>query len=277
MAIKNIIVHVDNTAACENRITTAIQLATRHKAELTSIYVTPIYPMPTYYEAQISLEILAEVDKSAKKNARQAQQKYANMASEAGLVAKTITEEGNLISLLSEHARYTDLILLGQDDEDDPLSLGDALADHVVLESGTACLVVPSRPTKKQTGKRILVAWNASREAARAIKDALPVLQRAEHIEILSVDSDDLEVAEKSSPGKDILAYLNQHGITAGDYIERDKDVGPGDAILARVAETDADMVVMGAYGHSRLREIILGGATRKILKQMTVPVFISH
>jgi nucleotide-binding universal stress UspA family protein len=277
MAIKNIIVHVDNTAACENRINTAIELATRHDAGLTSIYVIPTYPMPTYYEAQISLEILAEVDKSSQKSAKQAQHKYERMAGDAGLATKTIIEEGDLISVLSEHARYADLILLGQDDGDDPLNLGEALADNIVLEGGTPCLVIPCKPTKTQTGKRILVAWNASREAARAIKDALPVLKQAEYIELLSVDSAHLEVGENTVQGKDIQAYLTRHGIAAGHYIEPDKDISPGDAILARVSETDTDMIVMGAYGHSRLRETILGGATRKILKQMTVPVFISH
>jgi nucleotide-binding universal stress UspA family protein len=277
MAIKEIIVHVDNTVACENRINTAIELATQHDAELTSIYVIPSYPMPTYYEAQISLEILAEVDKSAKKSARQAQRRYEKMAADAGLAAKTIIEEDNLISVLSKHARYADLIVLGQDDEVDPLSLGEALADNIVLEGGTPCLVIPCKSTNKQMGKRVLVAWNASREAARAIKDALPVLKRSESIELLSIDSDALEVEENCDQGKDILAYLTRHGIVAEHYIERNKDLSPGDAILARVSETDADLIVMGAYGHSRLRETILGGATRKILKQMTVPVFISH
>lgn len=277
MAIKKIIVHVDNTVACENRIDTAIELAIQHDAELTSIYVIPSYPMPTYYEAQISLEILAEVDKSARKSARQAQHRYEKMAADAGLATSTIIEEGNLISVLSKHARYADLILLGQDDEDDPLSLGEALADNIVLEGGTPCLVIPRKSTREQMGKRVLVAWNASREAARVIKDALPVLKRAESIELLSIDSDALEVDENCDQGKDILAYLTRHGIAAEHYIERNKDLSPGDAILARVSETEADMIVMGAYGHSRLRETILGGATRKILKQMTVPVFISH
>jgi nucleotide-binding universal stress UspA family protein len=148
----------------------------------------------------------------------------------------------------------------------------------VVLAAGKPVLIVPYVGHFDQVGKRSFVAWNATREAARALTDALPMLERADGVEVAWFDpgrgtSDGIQERARA----DTAHYLEQHGIRA--HVARHPAAGldVGDLILSRAADAAADSIVMGAYGHSRLRERILGGATRNVLKSMTVPVLMSH
>jgi len=277
MAIKNILIHIDNSAACEHRIDAAIQLAVQHEAQLSGIYVIPDFPTATYYEAQISADIIAEIDKEALETAKLAQRKYIDMASKAGFSLTVVIEKGNPISILDEYARFTDLFVLGQNHPEDPENMSEALADNLVLEVGAPCLIVPYTSPRQFATKRVLVAWNASREAARTLKDAIPILKNADYVEELLVNPSQHEAGKDSIQGKRVSSFLMQHGIKSEIQVKTGNKSKPGDTIIARAYEIDADMIVMGAYGHSRLREIILGGVTRKLLKQMTVPVFVSH
>jgi len=121
----------------------------------------------------------------------------------------------------------------------------------------------------------VLVAWNGSREATRAVHDALPLLRRAEKVTVLSIDPD--EDAEPRLPGADVSLHLARHGVTAQAATIAGTDVAVGDLLLSYAADHDIDLIVMGAYGHTRLREVVLGGATRTLLRHMTVPVLMSH
>ena len=182
-----------------------------------------------------------------------------------------------MISLLDEYARFADLLVLGQNHPEDPHNMSEALADNIVLEAGTPCMIVPHILSRQFAAKRVLVAWNASREAARALKDAIPILRNANTVEVLLVNPSHPGINEENLQLKNVSLFLEQHDIVPQVRIEATDKNKPGDTIIARASEFNADIIVMGAYGHSRLREIVLGGATRKILKQMTIPVFISH
>jgi len=277
MAIKNILIHIDSSSSCKHRLNAAIQLALQHKAQLSGIYVIPDFPEPTYYEAQISVDIIAEIDKEALETAKLTQRKYINIASKAGFSLTVDIVKGNLISVLDDYAKFNDLLVLGQSNPDESQIMSEALADNLVLEAGTPCLVVPHTSFREFAAKRILVAWNASREAARTLKDALPILTVADYVEVLLVNPPQHEADKDNAHGKSVSSFLVQHGIKPVIEVITGSKTKPGDSIIARASEVSADMIVMGAYGHSRLREIILGGVTRKLLRQMTVPVFISH
>jgi len=277
MAIKTILIHIDSSSSCEHRLHTAIQLANQHNAQLTGIYVIPDFPEPTYYEAQISVDIIAEIDKEALETAKFNQRKYVDLASMADFSLTIDIAKGNLISVLDDYARFNDLLVLGQSNPDESQVMSEALADNLVLEAGTPCLVVPHTSSRQFAAKRILVAWNASREAARTLKDALPILRAADYVEVLLVNPPQHEADKDNTHGKSVSLFLIQHGIKPAIEVITDSKAKPGDSIIARASEISADIIVMGAYGHSRLREIILGGVTRKLLRQMTVPVFISH
>jgi nucleotide-binding universal stress UspA family protein len=121
----------------------------------------------------------------------------------------------------------------------------------------------------------VLVAWNGSREATRAVHDALPLLRRAEQVTVLSIDPD--PAAERRLPGAHVSRHLTRHGVTVQSPTITGADGAVGDLLLSYVADHDIDLIVMGAYGHTRLREVVLGGATRTLLRHMTVPVLMSH
>ena len=122
----------------------------------------------------------------------------------------------------------------------------------------------------------MLVCWNASREATRAITDALPILKRADHVTVLAVNPDD-GAGHGAVPGADISHYLARHGVRAEANRTYAEDIDIADAILSRASDLGCDLIVMGAYGHSRVREWIFGGVTRSIMRTMTRPVLISH
>ena len=277
MAIKHLLIHIDSGASCEYRLNAAIQLALQHEARLSGIYVIPDFPEPTYYEAQISLDIVAEIDREALETAKFTQRKYVNIASKAGFSLTIDIQKGNSISILDEYARFTDLLILGQNNPDDSQIMSAVLADNLVLESGAPCLIIPHTSSREFAARRILVAWNASREAARTLKDAMPILSIADYVEVLLIDPPQHEADKDGIHGKSIASFLHQHGIKAEIKVKAGDKAKPGDSIITRASEIDADIIVMGAYGHTRLREIILGGVTRKLLRQMTVPVFMSH
>jgi len=277
MTIKNLLVHIDHSLACEHRVKAAIELANEYKARLSALFVVPDYFVPSYVEAQISADIIAEINEKAVERARDAQSKVKAQVEAAGLKVDCYIEEGNLVGILSDYARYTDLLLLGQSQTDDPDNISEGLADHLVLEGGVPCLVIPYIGTRQTLGKRVLLAWNESRESARALRDALPILQAADQVTVLLIKSKSHDEKHTSIEEKVLLSYLADHGIEGKISLCIDQHLDPGDTMLAQASDNDCDLIVMGAYGHSRLREIVLGGATRHLLKEMTVPVLISH
>ena len=126
-------------------------------------------------------------------------------------------------------------------------------------------------------GENVLVAWDGGREAARAIGDALPLLERAKHIDIVAVDDDgESDVGERLA-GARLGAWLHAHGIAAGVSHEEVRDIAIGEWLLDRVADLGSDLIVMGGYGHARMRELVLGGVTRTVLRSMPVPVLMAH
>jgi len=176
------------------------------------------------------------------------------------------------------HARYVDLTILGQLDPD----RGDAdlirpRPEHVTLASGRPILVVPYAGHFETVGRHVLIGWNATREATRAVNDAMPLLAAADVVTVLTIDAREGPDAHGELPGADISLHLARHGVKA--EVERTVSAGipAGDVLLSRAADLGADLLVIGAYGHSRVRELLLGGATRSILQSMTVPVLMSH
>ena len=138
-------------------------------------------------------------------------------------------------------------------------------------------LVIPYAGEFEGIGANVLVAWNASRESTRAVTDALPLLARAKSVAVLVVDPEEAGGKHGDSPGADIALHLARHGVNAKAYPTPSGGVEVGDVILSRASDIGADLIVMGAWGRSRARELVMGGATRSLLERMTVPVLLSH
>jgi nucleotide-binding universal stress UspA family protein len=181
------------------------------------------------------------------------------------------------VTAVIEHGRAADLIVASQSDPDWEMSgLFDA-PERLALESGRPVLVVPYAGRFGEIGKRIMVAWSGKREGARAVFDALPLLKSADKVTLLCVVGRDADGESGQLPGVEIAASLARHGVKVTVRKTLADEVGVADEILARLADEGSDLLVMGAYGHSRLREMVFGGVTRHILRHMTVPTLMSH
>lgn len=278
MALKDLLVHVDDSKANPGRVDAALRLATAHDAHLTALYVAPPWNvMPAYTEAHIPGEIVEEQRKAAAERAGKAKQAFEDTAGKAGLSTEWRFVEGELARTLSLHARYADLLVLGQANTSDELSVSEGVVEQVLLDVGRPVLMVPYIGAPEAIGERVLVAWNGSREAMRAIHDAMPLLQRAADVQVLSVNPARGPAGDGDLPGADICLHLARHGVNAQAAYTESNGISVGELLLSRASDQRADLIVMGAYGHSRYRELVLGGATRQLLESMTVPVLMSH
>ena len=276
MSYKTILVHIDAGKRCSVRVDVAIRLARRQDAHLVGLHALAPFEPPGYVMAEMGPAIMeAQKLVSATEIAR-TEGEFTKQTSAAGLrsVEWRIAID-DLVEAVSLHARYADLVVIGQTDAVDDSRVPSAFPAQLVLAAGRPVLIVPSVGSLPTLGKRILVAWNGGREASRAVTDAIPLLQQADNVHIMAVNP---KAAEHGSvPGADIGLYLARHGVRVEVKTDHGAEIDVGNELLSRAADLDADLIVMGGYGHSRLQEWVLGGATRTILESMTVPVLMSH
>lgn len=181
-----------------------------------------------------------------------------------------------LAAMVLDHGRSADLIVAGQADPDWNLSPLMDFPERLALESGRPVVVVPYAGRYSEIGHNVVIAWKAARESARAVFDALPLLQAANKVHILEI-KEHADQVDALAPDTTIAASLARHGIKPTVLTSVAADISVGDDILSRLSDLDADLLVMGAYGHSRMRELVFGGVTRHIFRHMTVPTFFSH
>lgn len=178
---------------------------------------------------------------------------------------------------LSLQGRYADLVVLPQYDPDAPPTVTDPeLAAYVAMNSGSPVLLIPHAGSFDRIGTRGLIAWNASVEAIRSVRAALPLLKRAQIVDVVLFNPESRPDAFGAEPGADLALYLARHDVRV-NVIRKTTDEDTGNALLSVAAEQNADLIVMGCYGHSRFREILLGGVTRVILQKSPVPVLMAH
>jgi nucleotide-binding universal stress UspA family protein len=276
MGLKDLLVHVDNDPACTTRVDVAVALAATHGAHLTGLRVLGSPPLPSYVEVELPPSVREELRRRQEELARQAEERFHERARRRGISGEwRLERSGDIVGVMKLHARYADLTVVGQgiDLKDAPHDLA-FLPEELALGVGRPVLVVPRYGTFETVGERVLVAWNGSREATRAVHDALPLLTRATKVTVLSIDPSD---SGSRVPSADITLHLARHDVVAEAASTVGLDLAVGDVLLSRAADLGADLIVMGAYGHSRVREMVLGGATRHILQHMTVPVLMSH
>jgi nucleotide-binding universal stress UspA family protein len=275
--LKDILVHIDSSNECGIRLKTAISLAKAHEAHLTGLYVIQEFPIPGYVKAQIRQELLDATAAARKAEAKEAEKVFNDECKRAGIKGEWRYSEGNVAEELALHARYVDIAIVGQLNPDNPSAEIDEMPDRFILSVGRPVLVVPYVGSYPTVGEEVLVSWDASRLATRAVNDALPFLKMAKKVHVLAINPAGGSESHGDIPCADICLHLARHGVKAEASSLRAEDLAVGDAILSRAADFGADMIVMGAYGHARWRELVLGGATRHILEHMTVPVLMSH
>ncbi|THC46667.1 universal stress protein [Massilia sp. Mn16-1_5] len=274
MNCKTILVHVDQSPHAATRIALAAQLALRHDAHLLGVALTGVSRY--YYRegaADLARTVLAPHMDALFARAGAALDRFARIAADAGVRSC----EGRLVddeaaAGLALSGRYADLLVLGQHEPGAPSEPpGGDLAAHVLLACPRPVLVVPYIQKETAVGKRVVVAWNGSAEAVRALDGALPLLRLAERVVVAA-----FAPAGQPAADPELLPWLRRHGIEAALLAESPGLAG-GEPLLSLVADQAADLLVMGAYGRARLSELLLGGVTRTVLEAMTVPVLMAH
>jgi len=277
MTIRDIHVHIDASNTSGARLDAAIALAKQHDALLTGVYALNRPVIPAYAEVQISVDVMEAQAKALEETANKVRDEFKETTKAQGLTAAWHCIEGNLDRVLTHEARTADIMIIGQHNPDDDIILGSRdMPDHVILSAGRPVLIVPYTYQNKAIGKRILVAWDGGPRATRAVHDALPILKKADHVTVL-VANPDREPRLGSEPGARIAAHLARHGVNAEASHIVNHDMSPGELLLSQAADMRADLIVCGAYGHARWKELILGGVTDHLLEHMPVPILMSH
>jgi nucleotide-binding universal stress UspA family protein len=282
MSYKTILVHVDKSRHASERLRIAAQIAINEQAHLVGAALTGVSRF--IYQAGLmgdgagftaQLETHLDLLRAQAKESLAGFEAAARNAGVTSCESRLVDDEaGAGLTLLG---RYSDLIVIGQIDRGEPsaATLPD-FPEYVVMSSGRPVLVVPYAGRFDTVGHRVLVAWNGSASATRAITNAIPLLRRADIVEVAVFNVDATSDTHGEQPGADIALYLARHGIKV-DVIRQKTDMDVGNALLSLATDLGSDMIVMGGYGHSRFREILMGGVTRTVLQAMTVPVLMSH
>lgn len=246
MPIKDILVHADKTESSRIRLWVAAYLGRRFDAYLTGV----------------GSEAAGASDGS-----------FMRMLADRDLPGEWRTVTGSIEAGITRLACAADLVILGQPDPD-RLRGELVVPEDVILACGRPVMVVPYDGEFDHVGENVLAAWNGGREATRALHDALPLLMMSNALTVLWVNAATEQDAEL---GDDMVRHVMRQGVEAKLDLAKSKDLTVTDVVLARAADQNSDLIVMGAYGHSRLRETIVGGATRDMLRSMTVPVLMAH
>lgn len=283
MGFKDILVTVDTAPAGLGRVELAAGLAERFKAHLVGLH-TSVSPLPTrggyfdFFDRSLLDPLYREFAEKMGAQAEAARALFDEVAQRRALAAEWRVSTGYPSEAAALHGRYVDLIVLGQTDPDEPEApLFRPLPEEVALAVGRPVLVVPYAGRFNEVGRRVLVAWDASRAATRAVNDAMPLLIGAHSVTVLCLDPSEAPGGHGEVPGADIALHLARHGVKATVEATASGGIGIGNALLSRANDLGADLLVMGAYGHARVRELLLGGATQTILETMTLPVLMAH
>lgn len=280
MTLKNLLVHVDNGSACDKRLEAAIALATAFDAHLAALMLVAEPHVPPALGVHIPADLLTGQREASGKEAEAVLEKVRALGDKAGIAIETRHEWvmiDDFAAAFARQARHADLSIVGQVDPDAGDVDAELIAEAAFMQSGRPTLVIPYIGARKLPPARVLIAWDGSREAARAVGDAMPFLTGAKSVTVLVVDAASLKGLVGEQPGADLATHLARHGIEAEVVSMASGGIGVGNVIVGQASDTGADLVVMGGYGHSRLRELILGGATQSILDHMPVPTLLSH
>ena len=277
MTYGSILVPIDENPAAAGSLEAAIRLAGAMGAHLEGLAIVPPLDVPLRLRPrQGGAALMKKEYEHDKKEARAAVKHFEARAAKAGIAsAEGLAVEADAQAILAIRARTSDLVVLPLPGEDDIGILGGHVVEATILSVGRPVLLVPEKGLPGGFPRKVLVAWNGSREAARALSDAVPLLARAKAVVVFSAGP-----AGDEGPlhgAKAAVRYLARHGIAAETLHATASDEKAGDTILARARKVGADLVVMGAYGRPRMAELILGGATRAVLRNGSIAVLMSH
>ena len=281
MTYKTLLVHLDTSPRAQLRIEIALRLAREFGAHVTAMFATFVPSPRSYYLAAGAVESFDALRETLDAERGALERLFRAELARAAVEGEWIVPTEYADEALIRASRGADLVIAGQADPEDPEStIGDRFPEDLVMMAGRPVLIVPYAGGCNPLGERVLVAWDGSREAARAVHDALPFLLRATRVTVVRVTTPAAQpdATTRKHPDLDIVAALARQRVNVdATAIISDADETVGTALLSYGADAGYDLVVMGAYGHARWRERMLGGVTRTMFESMTLPVLMSH
>lgn len=285
---RHVLVHVSDSDRTGRVVSRAASVAADHGASLLAVHAVEPLHLGAYLSPETAMTAASLGQEAERKRTAQAQAVVRTVAEARGLAIDFLSSGGDPVQAIYARSWVADLVVMGQPDPEDHEGPSRRFASQVLVSAGCPVLFIPDTTPTDPCGTRILVAWSASRESARAVRDALPLLRRADAVEVLRFGADDLGLA--GSPDA-VVAYLAAHGVRATATVRPVRDIpfserlltptvvdaSIAELLLSHAADIDADLIVMGGYGHTRAYELVLGGVTRTLLGSMTVPVLMSH
>lgn len=279
--IKDIFLPILGSSSDESAMDSAIALATAHDAKISAVVAadlpTPFFSEVGFVGSEVNARSYKEVREHAEALAETTRHRlsYAGVDSEVQVVDVNPATRGKS---LAAHARYSDLSVMGgRDHKQTASSTATATFESLLMQSGRPVIVVPAGVPLPARPKRVVLAWQPSREATRVAHDVLPLLEPGTQLELLIIDPEKTRNEEREGPGERIAQKLAGQGMPVRIVTKPRQSRSDGEDLVRYVDDTDADLLVMGGYGHSRLRELILGGTTRVVLDTMNTPVFFEH
>lgn len=269
MSLTDILVHIDASAASSGRLAVALKIAAAHRARLTGLFVVT----HQYYQSSTI---------SAGEAADKAQRLFAAATADAGVEGRWLCADWSVVGvssaeIISHHAHYTDLLVIGQGEATAGGGKGQSdLPERLILSSGRPVLVVPTANMPTTIGKKVLIAWKAGREATRAVNDALPLLVKSDRVTLLAINSSDV-YDDDDTLCSNILDHLGRHGIVAAVERAPALQLPIADTLLNRTFEEGYDLLIMGAFAHTPQGTLLFGSVSRQMLQQTTVPILFSH
>ncbi|WUR10998.1 universal stress protein [[Empedobacter] haloabium] len=275
---KTIVVHVSDNPAFDRRLAVAARLALEHDAHLVGSAVTGISLQAFLVVTASAVTMLAPDFDVLRQRADSQLERFADAAARLGVtsIERRLIEDDAERALLLE-SRYADLLVLSSGTPPEARGhLAADLPDYLALHGTRPVLVVPPDYGSDTVGRTVVVGWDAGPEATRAVTAALPLLRRAHNVIVALVNADPLTGGHGPQPGADVATWLGRHGVPVEVVREHAGD-GAATALLGIARDTGADLIVAGAYGHNRIREWFIGGATRELLDAASVPLLLAH
>lgn len=278
MAYKTILTVVSSKSQT-SQVDAAIGIARREDAHLEVFCLGVDHSQAGYYYAGASAYVFQESIDKALAAAGELEGSIRNRLEQEDIrwsMDNAVAQVGGLTTLIGMRARFADLVVLNRPYGDNASPDGEAITEAALFEGSAPVLILPETGLTKNYGKKIMVAWNQSEESMTAVRRSRPLLKAAESVEITVVDPSP-HGPERSDPGGALSQMLSRHGINVEIAVLARTMPQVSDILDKRARETGADMIVMGAYGHSRFREAILGGTTRSMLTKASIPVLMAR
>ena len=287
MALKDLLVYVDQSKHASGRLRLAADLARRHQSRLTALYVKELSPAQRHEQsiAELGLGAAEAMDhtnrtirQSIGESVRVLRSALEDIGRNHGVEVEWRCLDGAASTLVPQHARFADLCILSQDTSAVATATGYTFAEQLLFVTGRPVVFIPAQGSFDTLGRHVFVAWNSSRASTRAVNDALPLIERAEKVTLLAVNSAEFAERYGALPPERMVEHLQRHGASVdGIWLNGIPSGSIADAVQAEAHKVGADLIVAGAFGHPRLWEKMMGGVTRDLLARMNLPVLMSY